>query len=342
MQRNAFVVVLALIALGVGTLVWRSGKSSEDVSSDTDGGAARSAAQGGLAARSGDLRGGGAAAVAGSAAGGAKTAGGAAAGAGTGSGGAGAGDNASSGAAAIRDRLAQARKVGATTGTGLPADGSIEVAEAMPGDDKARGVRPERPVQNGGTGSNTTLAAPEEIKEPAPEVAFDSGTDKKFVTETQVELPDVGKISGEAGTMAFWVKPDWQPGDQNDTMFLQMGDSGLHITKNVNFLRFEYFDNQGQEQGLGVNIGEWKPGEWHQVTGTWVGGQYQLFVDGKMVSQNLFKNPPDFQDETKVYAGSNFPTGSPAPGEMSQIKVLNRGMTAAEIAALYQSNERPR
>jgi hypothetical protein len=248
--------------------------------------------------------------------------------------------------AAVRDRLAAASARAARGAQGGPSAG-VEVDDATLDGSDAKALRSKSLSgaagrQGAGQGSETTTTMGDPVGEPVPEVAYDSGLDKNFVTESQTELPDVGKISGESGTVSFWVKPDWDSNSQDDAGFVQLGDSGLHFVKNVNFLRFEYFDKNGAEQGLGTNISDWKQGEWRQVIGTWNGTTYQLYVDGKQLSQSTYPLPPDFQDETKVYVGSNLPPGAPpAPGEMSGVKVLNRWTSAAEIARQFQTGQRP-
>lgn len=204
---------------------------------------------------------------------------------------------------------------------------------------------PDIPKSTTGNGDNTDPNA-EFVEEPpppepAPEVAFDGGPDKTFSTDWQVEVPDAGAIAGDAGTVSFWLKPGWEENNQNDATFVQLGDSGMHIAKNVNYLRFEYFDSEGNENGLGTNIGDWKTNEWRQVTASWAGGNLSLYVDGQLISQNRFNLPPTFANETKLYVGS--PAGAPvAPGDITYLKVTNSLITPADIAKQYQSGPRPR
>jgi hypothetical protein len=208
---------------------------------------------------------------------------------------------------------------------------------AEEGRERVAQLKPQRPVQQEVV--ETSTAQQEANLEPPPEIVFEGGNERKFVTESQVELTDAGRISGEAGSVALWVKPDWQPDDQNDATFVQLGEKGIRVTKNVNFLRFEFVDDQGIERGAGVPLDAWQPGEWHHVTGVWVGGRLQLYVDGKLVSQNQFDSAPNFGEQPKVLVGSNLP--SPAPGEMTDVRILNRVLQASEIEELARAANRP-
>jgi hypothetical protein len=175
---------------------------------------------------------------------------------------------------------------------------------------------------------------------PAPEVAYDGGADHVFSTKSQMQVPDAANITGDAGTVSFWVKPEWGPTSQDDATFVQLGDSGLQVVKNVNFLRFEYIDQNGTENGLGTNLGEWPDQQWRQVTATWTNGNLALYVDGQLISQNRYQFPPTFGEETKLLVGTNFP-GPIAPGQMSNVTVLNRTSSATEVANNFQSGPRP-
>jgi hypothetical protein len=177
--------------------------------------------------------------------------------------------------------------------------------------------------------------------EPAPEVAYDGGADHVFSTTSQVQVPDAANITGEAGTVSFWLKPEWGPNSQDDATFVQLGDSSLQVVKNVNFLRFEYLDSNGTENGLGTNIGDWQQEQWRQVTASWNSGNLSLYVDGQLISQNRYQNPPIFGQETKLLVGSDF-SGPVAPGQVSNLTVLNRDSSPTEVSQQFQSGGRPR
>ncbi|MGH7786838.1 MAG: LamG-like jellyroll fold domain-containing protein [Candidatus Binatia bacterium] len=237
-----------------------------------------------------------------------------------------------------------ARGVGPGPGGGATIDARSGSGDSLRPDVATRDLRdiPKSTTANGdSTDPNAEIVEEPPPPEPAPEVAFDGGADKTFSTDWQIEIPDAGAIAGDAGTVSFWLKPGWEENNQNDATFVQLGDSGMHIAKNVNYLRFEYFDSEGNENGLGTNIGEWKTNEWRQVTASWAGPNLALYVDGQLISQNRFNLPPTFANETKLYVGS--PGGAPvAPGDITYLKVTNSIITPADIAKQYQSGPRPR
>jgi hypothetical protein len=182
----------------------------------------------------------------------------------------------------------------------------------------------------------------DQVGDAAPEVAYEGGATHTFSTNAHVQVADAGPISGESGTVSFWLRPGWESKSEADATFVMLGDSGMQIVKNVNFLRFEYVDSTGVERALGTDIAAWQAGEWRQVTATWDYGSMQLYVDGKLVSKGGYPDPPDFQEETKLYVGSKLKRNTPiAPGELSYLTVLNRSSSADEIGSSFESGPRP-
>ena len=204
----------------------------------------------------------------------------------------------------------------ASSGVHAPRAGQAGAGSAPPGATDARA---------GDTASTRT------------DVAFDSG-DAAYETQAQVEVPDVGKITGAAGTMSFWLQPGWQEGNQDDATLMNLGDGRLQIVKNVGFLRFEFVDDAGGTGGLGTSIAEWREGEWHQVTATWNGTQYALYVDGQLVSQTVHDGQVDLPSGAKLYIGSNFPEGRPvAHGTIGSVDLHNRPLGPGEVAGNFHA-----
>jgi hypothetical protein len=170
----------------------------------------------------------------------------------------------------------------------------------------------------------------------APDVAYASDSGQQFSVDSQVDIPLKDKPTAAAGSVSFWLQPQWE-GKGDDAQFVQFGDSSLQVAKNIDFLRFEYIDPNGVERGLGMNIDGWKTGDWHQVTGTWIDDQYTLYVDGQLISQSQFPAGPDFQGDAHLLVGSSFPNGAAAaPGAIDQLTVLNHTLSPGEIAQQYK------
>jgi len=198
------------------------------------------------------------------------------------------------------------------------------------------GLREPRAGQTG-AGSTAPGATDARAGDTRTDVAFDGG-DAQYQTEAQVEIPDVGKITGAAGTMSFWMQPGWQEGNQDDATLMNLGDGRLQIIKNVGFLRFEFVDDGGNAGGIGSSIAEWREGEWHQVTAVWNGNHYSLYVDGQLVSQTVHDGRVDLPSDAKLYIGSSFPEGRPvARGTIGSVDVHNRPLGPGEVAGNYNA-----
>jgi hypothetical protein len=186
--------------------------------------------------------------------------------------------------------------------------------------------------QAGATDARETDAAPARA-----DIAFDSG-DAQYQTAEQVEIPDFGKIAGAAGTISLWLQPGWQEGNQDDATLIEVGDGRLQINKNVTFLRFEFIDDGGNNGGVGAPIGEWREGEWHQVTATWNGNQYALYIDGQPVSQAVHDGRVDLPPDAKLYIGSNFPESRPvAAGTIGRVELRSHPLGPGEVASNYNA-----
>ena len=220
--------------------------------------------------------------------------------------------------------------------------GSLEVGAVGTQDDPALGAGMMR--GNDGHGAPGGAAAPGAAPGTAPQQAaaappqggYDTGDEGRYMLDQQIEVPDIGKVATRAGTVSFWLQPGWQEGNQDDASLIELGDR-MQIIKNVNFLRFEFTDEAGGQGGIGAPITDWKAGEWHQVTTTWAGNQFSLYLDGQLVSQTTYPGGPvQLQPDSKLFIGSDFPESRPvAPGLIGKVDVQGRPLPPSEIARQY-------
>jgi hypothetical protein len=189
----------------------------------------------------------------------------------------------------------------------------------------------------GAAGAAANGTPPAAAEPPATWFPYSSGDQVNYALNEQTAVDDIGKIAPRSGTMSFWLQPGWQTGNQDDANFLEVGDGQLQVIKNVNFLRFEFTDADGGKGGIGAPITDWQEGQAHQITTTWTGNTYSLYIDGQLVSQTQYPGgavqvPPD----AKLLIGSAYPENRPvAPGTINGVDIGGRPLSPAEVAAMY-------
>jgi hypothetical protein len=182
------------------------------------------------------------------------------------------------------------------------------------------------------------MVANTDMSTPIPDTVFDSTPGTHFEVQKQIELAEANGMGSAAGALSFWMRPDWDDGNHDDATFVQLGDSGIFVTKVGDSLRFEFIDETGSEQSLDFPISSWKRGHWRFIVATWDSGTYALYVDGKLIAEQSLTNLPDFQQETRVYVGTDAAANTAvAPAVVNRVKVLNRGVDPGEVAAAFRA-----
>jgi len=170
-------------------------------------------------------------------------------------------------------------------------------------------------------------------------VTFDGGN-LKFSTDSQMVLPNAGNINSAAGSISFWIQPDWNGADESSAALVDVRsqhtfENRIQIDKNGQYLRFIFADDTGAESGAGAEIGNWQAGEWHNVVATYGDGMTNFYVDGKLVGQKPYTGQFNVLPGTQFRVGSNFPGDGPgAGGAMSDFKVYRRPVTPEEVSQL--------
>ncbi|MFH0924236.1 MAG: DUF2341 domain-containing protein [bacterium] len=104
---------------------------------------------------------------------------------------------------------------------------------------------------------------------------------------TQIDNQDYSHFSGNQGTIKFWVKATWFPGDSTQHHLLlsnmetaEQNKLSLYVA-NTNQLKFVLTDAQQVEHVATRDISTWGAGTWHHVVASWKGTGVELFVDGE-------------------------------------------------------------
>jgi len=206
---------------------------------------------------------------------------------------------------------------------------SASVREAIAGAAEQLAHRRET-EQGGGTGGSDgeVVAGDDDDDEPL----FDSGT-KTLPTNGYAQFGDIDEISSDAGTLSFKIRPNWHEGSQSDATMVDLGDGTMRIRKNVNYLRFEYVNEDGYEGGIGFPITTWQDGEEHDVVATWSGNHMWLYLDGKLVTQGTREGTVSLPGQPRLGIGTaDAHSQLVAPGQVFEVQALNRPLTAAEVA----------
>ncbi len=176
-------------------------------------------------------------------------------------------------------------------------------------------------------------------------VTYQSGEGAHFASDAHFEIPNAGNLSGDAGTLAFCLQPQWSGSDGSDASFVQLRDhytyeNRIQITKNGSYLRFIFTPNTGIESGAGVQINNWQPDQTHAVAAVWgvdpqTGDKVaSLYVDGSLAGQSTYDGTFNMPN-APLMIGSDYPGEQPsARGTMSNFQGYNNNLPADQIAGL--------
>jgi hypothetical protein len=188
-------------------------------------------------------------------------------------------------------------------------------------------------------------AVPQQVRAASQpsDVAYD-GADEVFETQTWTTGPSIGAITTTAGTLSFWVKPEWESGDPDHAHLVQLGEHGPRVVKDGKYLRLEYTNVMGGNELGGIaDTTNWQTGEWRHVTATWEEGTLTLYVDGEALFANVPDVPPPWEDAPRLYVGTRPPVDGRIipPAQLAQVTVMSRGLSVDEVERLFGAARPP-
>ena len=171
------------------------------------------------------------------------------------------------------------------------------------------------------------------------------GADDFVNTPNSASLLAVGNGSF---TFASWFKlsgtKTWaQNLIRRDNFLVQGGENrriiAMNITANTNFVSFGIYDGGGNNAITSQNLSD---GLWHYVVGVRESstGTNYVYVDGVLKAQAVYNNTQPFNTSNASYAignvSSNY-TGEPFFGNIAQVSIYNRALSAAEVIQNYNA-----
>jgi len=265
-------------------------------------------------------------------------------------------------------RRRAAREVGNTQGY-EGTTGSIDIEAALP---EGSGTSEKRPSRRDPGGSNTgTVAdvvdvqpgedgdAASASKEGSTEpvlTLFDeqqSGSEAEAVVNEGVRsdrdgalfnensefaVPVVGKLTGDAGTISFWVRPGADVEETTNSSLLQLRsrheyENRLQLWQDGGKIRMVFADGSGTESGNAYEAPTWTADEWRQVTVTWGEGVNALYINGSLIGESKYEGGFNIKPDSMLHVGSNYANDSRSlNGAIQRVKVYDRRATSDEVA----------
>ncbi len=172
-------------------------------------------------------------------------------------------------------------------------------------------------------------------------VSVDSNA-ARFTSDSEFALAVGGALSGEGGSISFWVQPDGVAPDAGLASLVQLRshyrfEDRVQIWQDGPNVRLVFADNSGHEANVSYETDSWAPDEWRLVTATWGDGQNALYIDGQLIGARHYQGGFQVQPDTILHIGSNYIAESRSlDGAISRFRLYDRSLTPEEIAALAQ------
>ena len=171
-----------------------------------------------------------------------------------------------------------------------------------------------------------------------------SGRALRIAPQTSaITFPAAGNLPRSAGTIAFWIRPEWTPTDRSEAapsgrVMFTAPRFRVMWQKKPNVMFFMTGDVVRAEAGYLWDYAvapriAWPIGEWRHVAVTWdkATGHKQVFIDGQLAAEGttdrLTGGLWSGQDDASL-AEPN------APGDYDELAIWDHPLTAEEIAAL--------
>ena len=165
-----------------------------------------------------------------------------------------------------------------------------------------------------------------------------------FDVNSQFAVPNAGNARSEAGTVSFFIKPEWGEDDKGDANLVQLStpnvwENRLEIVKNGDYLRYMFIDDSGKEVGASIRINEWELGQEHLVAATWEevedgDNKIAFYVDGRKVGENSYPGSFKVPQNRPLYIGNSHRGLTGARSIISQFKVHGTALSLEGVNSL--------
>jgi hypothetical protein len=187
---------------------------------------------------------------------------------------------------------------------------------------------------------NTGTTSPGMANPPTATSGWTDGKLRKAIyfdgTDDYIGVPNSSSLNPTSGiTVSVWVRPDaWPAGGR------------YIVSKGNGTNRYALFNNSGQLDWDVHGVTEIattlpSPGAWHHIVASYTGSGDDLYVDGvSVVNDGVLPGDPIPATTEDLYIGTKDAADNPADtfdGKIDEVRIYNRGLSASEVARLYQS-----
>ena len=168
----------------------------------------------------------------------------------------------------------------------------------------------------------------------------------RFPPNALLAYPDAGGLNPEEGTVAFWIRMEWDPSTPLTKSLVELVTNTwanrFEIGMGPTFIRLLLTNSDGIEQGVGAGI-HWMPGEWHHFAASWGEQLMSLYIDAALLDQKPYTGSVVIPPDTPLFVGSSkrgpSETGPENQGTVSlqSLSIFQRVLSADEIAMLASS-----
>lgn len=149
-------------------------------------------------------------------------------------------------------------------------------------------------------------------------------------------------FTNTAGSIAFWIKPNWNGNDSTEHNLITVGSPGTNgllfrkYTGNVlNFETYNSSDCIGASGycDLDYSVSDWTANNWHHLVISWDNLGKKMYIDGSLVNSsnnNIFNST-----STGIYIGSR-PGLVSSNSTFDEVRIYNRALSASEVKSLYE------
>ena len=140
-------------------------------------------------------------------------------------------------------------------------------------------------------------------------------------SDDYLKIPSQGLISNKSGTIEFWLKPNWDPTDQEDNFFIHQNNDRIELNRTNSQLNLRFGINK--HVPLTYNISSWSASEWHHIAFSWESEKnISLFIDGVQVNKTSL-SLIDHALTGFFYLGSTTSPSLQIDGVIDEVRISN-------------------